>query len=157
MEIERPDPCNELANEIAAKAQETIHSLFDWEDAFFRFDEGATLDPDQIEVNLSVDEMIVEGKKRAGELREIRKVFESSGVVLKRTDVEAPGGLIERPSTRRIFEAIDGRRSIAEILLFARVSGIPRPAAAAPSLRPRPGAGLGGQTGFGGAQHAARR
>lgn len=113
----------ELANEVAAKAQETIHSLFDWEQgAFFRFDEGATLDPDQIEVNLSVDELIVEGKKRAGELREIRKVFPSSGAVLARTGVDAPAQLLERPSTRRIFDAIDGRRTIAEILLYARVS-----------------------------------
>jgi len=113
---------NELANEIAAKAQETIHSLFDWEDAFFRFDEGATLDPDQIEVNLSVDEMIVEGKKRAEELREIRKVFESSGAVLTRSGNDAPAELLERPSTRRIIDAIDGQRTIAEILVYARLS-----------------------------------
>ncbi len=113
---------SELASEVAAKAQETIHSLFDWEDAHFRFDEGATLDPDQIEVNLSVDELIAEGKKRAAELRQIRSVFPSSGAVLLRTENDAPGELLDRPSVRRIFDAIDGRRTIAEILLYARLS-----------------------------------
>jgi len=113
---------SDLAHEIAAKAEETIHSLFDWDEAYFRFDEGATLDPDQIEVNLSVDELIVAGKKRAEELREIRRTFSSSGVVLAGTGAEPPADLLERAATRRILDAVDGQRTIAEVLLHTRLS-----------------------------------
>ncbi len=112
----------DLTAEVTAKAQETIYGLFDFDDAVFRFDEGAILDPDQIEVNLSVEELIVEGEKRAAQLHKIRDAFESSGVVLDRTESEIPSEILERPLTRRMFDSIDGQRTIAEILLHMRTS-----------------------------------
>jgi hypothetical protein len=112
----------ELASLVSSKAQETIHSLFDWDDAFFRFDDGATLDPDQIEVNLSVEDLIAEGEKRCLKLDEIREVFESSGVVLARTEVEIPNEILDSRMTRNVLESIDGQRTIAEILLHTRAS-----------------------------------
>ncbi len=112
----------DLTAEVTGKAQETIYGLFDFDDAVFRFDEGAILDPDQIEVNLSVEELIVEGEKRAEQLHKIRDAFESSGVVLERTEREIPGEILDRPLTRRMFDSIDGQRTIAEILLHMRTS-----------------------------------
>ena len=112
----------ELAAEVSINAQQTIHSLFDWDNAFFRFDDGATLDPDQIEVNLSVEDMIAEGSKRREKLARIRESLESSGVVLARTDREIPPSLLESRATVRILEAVDGHRTIAEILLHTRSS-----------------------------------
>jgi hypothetical protein len=112
----------ELAAEVAVNAQQTIHSLFDWDDAFFRFDDGATLDPDQIEVNLAVDDLIAEGSKRSEKLARIRETLQSSGVVLARTEREIPQQLLESPATVRIIEAVDGQRTIAEILLHTRSS-----------------------------------
>jgi hypothetical protein len=113
---------SQLASEVASKAQETIYGLFDWDDAFFRFDDGATLDPDQIEVNLSVDKLIADGQTRTEQLARIREAFESSGVVLGRTGGEIPEELLERTLTRRTLDAIDGRRTIAEVLLHTRAS-----------------------------------
>jgi hypothetical protein len=113
---------SELATVVASKAQEIIRGLFDWDDAFFRFDDGATLDPDQIEVNLSVEELITEGEKRRDTLREIRGAFESSGTVLERTDLEVPEEILESRMMRRVLDAIDGRRTVAEILLHTRAS-----------------------------------
>jgi hypothetical protein len=112
----------ELASEVASKAEETIHALFDWDDAFFRFDDGATLDPDQIEVNLPVERLIAEGHERTEKLEHIRETFESSGVVLQRTQSEIPPELLDRPVTRRILDSIDGQRTLAEILLHTRAS-----------------------------------
>ena len=47
----------EISRYVAEKAEETIQGLFDWEEAIFRYHEGATLEPNQIEVNLGVEEI----------------------------------------------------------------------------------------------------
>lgn len=112
----------ELAQLVKAKAEETIQGLFDWEDAIFRFHEGATLDPNQIEVSLSVDDVLLSGIQHHDELGKIREVFKSSGLVLARTEKPAPKKLVERSMARRIFESVDGRKTIAEILLHAHAS-----------------------------------
>jgi len=113
---------SELTAVVASRARETVHSLFDWEDAFFRFDDGASLDPDQIEVNLSVEDLLAEGVKRGEILKRIRNAFVSSGVVLSRTDVPPPEEIVESEMARRVFESIDADQTIAEILLHARGS-----------------------------------
>jgi len=112
----------ELAAQIAAKAEETIQGLFDWEDAVFRFHDGATLEPNQIEVSLSVDDILLKGIQHHDELKRIREVFPSSGVVLQRTGRPVPKELLGPNMARRIFESIDGERTLAEILLHVHGS-----------------------------------
>ena len=112
----------ELGRQVAAKAEETIQGLFDWEDAVFRFYEGATLDPNQMEVSLSVSDILMRGVQHHDELNRMRVVFTSSGMVLRRTERPAPGELLKRPMARRIFESIDGDRTLGEILLHAHAS-----------------------------------
>ena len=112
----------EVLRYISEKAEETIQGLFDWDDAVFRYHEGATLEPDQIEVNLSVDEMIERGLRHQAELARIRQHFASSGVVLAPAEAPAPARLFEHEVARRIYESVDGQRTIAEILLHAHAS-----------------------------------
>jgi hypothetical protein len=112
----------ELTRQVAAKAEETIQGLFDWDGAIFRFHEGATLEPNQIEVNLSVNDILFRGLQHHDELKEIRKVFKSSGIVLRQTEKPVPAELLQKPIARRIFESIDGNRTLAEILLHAHAS-----------------------------------
>ena len=112
----------EIARYVAEKAEETIQGLFDWEEAIFRYHEGATLEPDQIEVNLSVEQIIERGLKHQEELKDIRLHFKSSGVVLTSAGRPVPARLLECEATRRIYEAVDGRRTIAEVLLHAHAS-----------------------------------
>jgi hypothetical protein len=112
----------ELTRQVAAKAEETIRSLFDWDGAVFRFHDGATLEPNQIEVNLSVRDVLFRGLQHHDELNEIRKVFTSSGIVLRHADKSIPPELLKKPIARRIFESIDGKRTVAEILLHAHAS-----------------------------------
>jgi hypothetical protein len=111
----------ELTRQIGAKAEEMIQSLFDWEQAIFRFHEGANLD-NQIEVSLSVRDVLFRGLQHHDELKRIRGVFQSSGVVLRRTDREVPDQVLKRAIARRIFESIDGKRTLAEVLLHAHAS-----------------------------------
>jgi hypothetical protein len=112
----------DLERQVAAKAEETIQGLFDWEDAVFRFHEGATLEPNQIAVSLSVDDVLLNGIQHHDELKKIRHVFESSGVVLARGGKPAPEQMLRRTMAGRIWESIDGEKTLAEILLHAHGS-----------------------------------
>ncbi len=112
----------ELARQISAKAQETVSGLFDWDDAIFRFHGGATLDPNHIQITLSVDNVVKNGTQRGEHLQEIRKVFVSSGIVLRRTERPIPDQLLGGGMARRILDSVDGRRTLAETLLHASAS-----------------------------------
>jgi hypothetical protein len=110
-----------LLHEVAAKAEETIYGLFDWADADFRFEEDQPVDRHTIEVDLAVQNVVLNGLKRMDELNRIRSVFTSSGVVLRQVDP----GTKDRPEisaqARRILGLVDGRRTLAEILLHAHM------------------------------------
>ena len=73
---------DELQSQVAAKAEENIYGLFDWTDAVFRFLENAPLDPYTIEVNLSVEDIMMRGAQRHDELERIRKIFSVAGVAV---------------------------------------------------------------------------
>jgi len=107
---------------VAAKAEENIYGLFDWTDAVFRFHEDAGNDPFIIEVDLSVPDVVLKGIQRFDDLRRVRDAFTSSGIVLQRTDKQTPPEVTTSPMARRVLESVDGRRTLAEILLHAHAS-----------------------------------
>jgi hypothetical protein len=115
-------PREEIESQVAAKAEENIYGLFDWTDAVFRFLENAPVDPNTIEVNLSVEEIMIRGAQRKEDLERVRKVFPSSGIVLRRTDRPTPNEVLSSPMAHRILDSINGERSVAEILLHAHAS-----------------------------------
>jgi len=112
----------DVARFIATKAEETIHSLFDWEDAIFRFYEGATLDSNLVEVSLTVNDILLKGLQHRDELKLMRGIFKTSGIVLKRSDRAIPDELMSNQLARRILGQIDGIRTISEILLHSHTS-----------------------------------
>jgi len=112
----------EIEAHVAAKAEETIYGLFDWADAAFRFHENAGHDPFVIEVDLGVQDVVLHGIQRFDELQRIRDVFSSSGIVLKRTDKSTPSEIVSSPMAKRVLASVDGRRTLAEILLHAHAS-----------------------------------
>jgi hypothetical protein len=107
---------------VAAKAEENIYGLFDWADAEFRFHENADHDPFIIEVDLGVQDVVLHGIQRFDELQRIRDVFSSSGIVLQPTDKATPNEIVSSPMARRVLASVDGRRTLAEILLHAHAS-----------------------------------
>lgn len=112
----------EIESQVAAKAEENIYGLFDWADAVFRFLDNAPLDRHTIEVNLSVEDILIRGAQRRDELQSIRKVLRHSGVVLRRTDQPVPSEVTGSPMARRILDSINGERALAEVLLHAHAS-----------------------------------
>jgi hypothetical protein len=113
---------DELRLLLEDKAQETIFGLFDWDDAEFRFADGETTDPNIFAVNMRVEDILLRGAQRWDEMQRFRAVFNDPGIVLRRTARVPPAGIFRNRMARRIFESINGERTVAEILLHAHGS-----------------------------------
>ena len=98
----------EIEAQVEEKAEENIFGLFDWPDAVFRFAQNAPHDPWQIEISLSVEDVLLRGLQRHDELQRTRRTFKHSGIVLQRTSRPAPAGLSSNPIAQRVLDSIDG-------------------------------------------------
>jgi hypothetical protein len=112
----------DVDSHVAAKAEENIYGLFDWRDAVFRFHDTIGEDPFVIEVDLQVQDVVLKGIQRFDDLTRIRDSFTSSGIVLRRTERTLPPEVTASPMARRVLDSVDGRRTLAEILLHAHAS-----------------------------------
>src|SRR5262245_39835481 len=113
---------DELRILLEAKAQETIFGLFDWDDAEFRFADGETPDANIFAVDMRVEDILLRGAQRWDEMQRFRTVFNDPGIVLRRTERMPPAEVFRNRMARRIFESINGERTVAEILLHAHGS-----------------------------------
>lgn len=112
----------ELTHCVTAKTEETLLGLFDWKDAVFRFDEKLAPDPNVIQVNLDTAEVLERGEERREEMKRIRSVFPDNGVVLAHTERKLDPTAAKNPMARRVYELIDGKKTLAEILLHTHGS-----------------------------------
>ncbi len=107
---------------VAAKAEEAIYSLFDQDDTFFQFDERG-VEPDfLVHVDLRIQDVLLKGCRRYDEMQRIRNVFRSNRVVLSRTDRPLPARIAGSRVSMRLVEAVNGVRTLEEILLHTRGS-----------------------------------
>lgn len=107
----------ELTGHLEAKAQETIYSVFDWGDGVFRFEDNVEPQAGTFPLDLRVDELLLRGLKRFDEMARIRQVFHDPGIVLRYTATPPSPEIFGNRMARSMYAAIDGERSIAEILL----------------------------------------
>jgi hypothetical protein len=112
----------ELRVLLEDKARETIFGLFDWDDAEFRFADGEAADANIFAVDMRVEDILLRGAQRWDEMQRFRTVFNDPGIVLCRTARKPPAGVFRNRMARRIFESINGDRTVAEILLHAHGS-----------------------------------
>jgi len=113
---------DELRLLLEDKAQETIFGLFNWDDAEFRFADDETADPNIFAVDMRVEDILLRGAQRWDEMQRFRIVFNDPGIVLCRTARMPPTEVFRNRMARRIFESINGERTVAEILLHAHGS-----------------------------------
>jgi hypothetical protein len=113
---------DELRVQLEDKAQETIFGLFDWNDAEFRFADDEPAAPNIFSVDMRVEDILLRGAQRWDEMQRFRTVFNDPGIVLARTARVPPAEVFRNRMARRIFESINGERSVAEILLHAHGS-----------------------------------
>jgi len=112
----------ELHQLLAGQAEETIFSIFDWDDAAFRVRDGVAAQGLVFPLDLRVDEILLQGAQRYDEMRRIRELFPDGGIVLQSTGKRPPSDLLRNRMARRVYELVDGERSLAEIVLQAHAS-----------------------------------
>jgi len=113
---------DELSSHLEAKAEETIFSLFGWDDAVFRFQQDTRDEANVFPISLRVEDVLLRGLKRYDEIQRIREVLYDSRLVLRRTPKALPQALMKKTMARTLLEAIDGDRTVAEILLHVHGS-----------------------------------
>jgi len=104
------------------KAEETIYSLFLWGDAEFEFIDGDDPPGEQVPIAVVVEEVLLEGVRRYDTSRKIRELLPNNRLVLKRTDRALPADIAGKAFPRKIYDLVDGRRSLADVILEAHSS-----------------------------------
>ena len=102
------------------KAEEEIYDVFLWREGEFHFIEDELPKSEMIPLQVDVTGIIMEGTRRLDEWSRIRQVVASDAVVpiLQRAIDDASLSDVERT----IINAVDGRRTIADIVLESRSS-----------------------------------
>jgi hypothetical protein len=104
---------------VANKIEETICGLFDWKQAVFRFHTDERPDPNILHVDLEIRQILERGLKRSDERKRSRETIGDPGIVLQRTGRPEPPELAGLPAAKRVFALIDGKKTVAEILLHS--------------------------------------
>lgn len=112
----------ELVRFLSAQAEEILFSLFEWNEAVFRFDAAMPDADERFPIDIRVEDVLLRGVQRLDELQRFREVFRDDAVVPERTAVLPPPEVFRNRTARRVYEAIDGSRAIADILLHAHGS-----------------------------------
>jgi hypothetical protein len=112
----------ELEHACVAKAEETIFGMLEWTEAVVEFDLGTKPGPRMVKMDHSVADLLVQRAERQEELRRIREVFPDSGMVLCRAENAPPMAGDGSSLAERIYQAVDGKRTLAEIVLHTRTS-----------------------------------
>jgi hypothetical protein len=110
----------ELQRLMRLKAEEEIYEIFLWSDAEFHFLDDELPTMEMIPLQVDVTGIIMEGTRRVDEWTRIREVIPNETVVpIEARTIDAKD-LDE--VQRTIVHAIDGRRTIADIVLESRSS-----------------------------------
>lgn len=112
---------DELTRTLEAKTEETIFGLFEWPDATFRYADGEVGET-PFPVEMRVEDILLRGAQRYDEVMRIRAVFDDPGIVLAGTGKVPPPEVLRNRMAKRIFESIDGNKTVAEILVLSHGS-----------------------------------
>ncbi len=109
---------DEVREELEAKAKEVIYSLFDWTEATFRFEDEEVDDcPEGFPVDLRVEDVLLRGLQRMDDLSMIRELLYDPRLILRYTSKPPGPEIFGDDSSRSMYSAIDGTRTLADILM----------------------------------------
>jgi len=107
---------------LRLKAEETIYSLFLWMEADFEFVENELPPGDQVLISIKVEDVLMEGLRRYDTSKKIRQLLPHNGIVLRRSQRPLPSDIAAKKFPRRIYDLVDGRRTLVQIVLEAHAS-----------------------------------
>lgn len=110
----------ELVRLMRRKAEESVFDVFLWPRGDFRFVEGEVPSLRMVPLQLDVHGVIMEGVRRVDEWKRIQQQLPDDAAVVKLDRSIDPASLSSVEAV--IVQAIDGRRSVAEIVLETRSS-----------------------------------
>jgi len=102
---------------VKLKAEETIYSVFLWDEGEFRFFENEFITQLFIRIALTPQSLIFEGILRRDEWLRIRKVFVHNYVVPSKVPHTYLDADEEDSTTHAIYNCVDGKKTIEEIVL----------------------------------------
>jgi hypothetical protein len=110
----------DLQRLMRRKAEEEIYDVFLWQEGSFHFIEDELPKNEMIPLQVDVTGIVMEGTRRVDEWSRIRQAVDSDDVipVLQKAIDDASLTDVERT----IINAVDGRRTIADIVLESRSS-----------------------------------
>lgn len=113
----------DIEDALRIQIEEEIYNLFIWKDAQFEFVEGPPDEAframsDVATLRFSVNSLIMEAAQRVDEWEWIQNVVQSQGDVYRYSgrNVDLDDPIFERPYAGRVLAAIDGIRSVEEIV-----------------------------------------
>ena len=107
---------------LRVKAEETIYSLFLWTEAEFEFHENELPPGDQVLISIRVEDVLMEGLRRYDTSKKIRQALPHNGVLLRRTTKPLPPDIVAKIFPKRMYDLVDGRRTLADVILEAHAS-----------------------------------
>ena len=110
----------DLQRLMRLKAEEEIYEIFLWPEGEFAFTDDELPNQEMIPLQVDVTGIIMEGSRRVDEWERIREIIPDDAVVPIIAKTINPKELDEVQTT--IVNAVDGKRSIADIVLESRSS-----------------------------------
>jgi len=107
----------QVLGELEAQAEEVIYSLFDWSDGVFRFEETVDSRLDVFPIDLRISDVLLRGLSRFDEMTAVREVLYDPNLVLRYTSKPPGPEIFGDETSRSMYAAIDGERTLADILL----------------------------------------
>jgi len=98
---------------IAGQIRELLFDTIDWDAGEVRFEIGVRRTADFVRVDLPIPEVLLEGIRRAANVRRLVKRLGSAPALLERT-----GGPLESlfsEEERRLYQAVDGKTSLQQL------------------------------------------
>ncbi|MCC7536695.1 MAG: response regulator [Deltaproteobacteria bacterium] len=112
----------DLRHALTRQSSEVLYEVLKWSSGTFRFDKFATrAEPEAARLGLPIASILMEGFRRVDEWRLIEQQIDSFDTLVYRDDdaiaaLEATGSSRLTPDERSVLDAIDGERSIREVI-----------------------------------------
>jgi hypothetical protein len=111
----------DLQRLMRRKAEEEIYDIFLWNEGDFKFVDDELPQMEMIPLQVDVTGLIMEGTRRVDEWNRIHTLIAHEALVPSMLK-EVPDEELEDDAQRTVVNAIDGRRSLAELVLESRSS-----------------------------------